>query len=123
MKKNQLIKVLLVGLVILAGIIVFAWWVMGFVPPNWARLWALAATAALPLATWAGWWFGNTEARGKLAGFDNAIDRMFGGLTKASGLGAKHTEQTRQIQSPSVVILPDVEITQRRLNGPDVIDL
>lgn len=120
--KNTIVMV--VGaVVILAGVVTLAWWGMGFVSPNAARLWALLATVALPLAVWAGWWFGHTEARGKLSGFDNAIDRMFGGLTKASGLGTKADEQARRIQPPSVVILPDVEIIPRQLNGLDVIDL
>ena len=96
-----------------------AWWGMSFVQATWARAWALLATLAIPvtgfLAAWAGWWFGNTEARGKLAGFDKAIDKTFAGLSQASGLQTRHAQGVRQSRKPYAVVLPDVEIVRRRL--------
>ena len=101
------------------------WYGVGLLPVVWVRLWAILATLALPVTAWAAWWSGRTEARGRLAGFDRAIDKTFAGLSRASGLSQRHTRATRQAaQSPPVVVLPDVEIIPRRLPaGDDVVKL
>ena len=130
MKRSRIGALAMFGVVVLAmvaGAVALIWKGMLLVPPNWARLWALLATAGLPVVAWGGWWFGHTEARGRLAGFDKAVDRIFGGLSKASGLNASHVRSMRAAQAPPApqVILPDVEIVQRRLpsGGGDVIEL
>lgn len=108
----------IVGAVVLLGIVgAGAWWLMLQIPPNVARLWALTVSVALPLATWAGWWFGHTEERGRLTGFDKAVDRMFGGLSKASGLSSNHTRRMQATREPPIIVLPDVEIVSRQLSG------
>jgi hypothetical protein len=91
------------------------------VSPNAARVWALAATALLPLAAWSGWWFGHTEARGRLAGIDQAVDKVIGAATRVA---APKTKQ-RAATEPPTVVLPDVEIFPRQLSsgGNDVIEL
>ncbi|MCP4542616.1 MAG: hypothetical protein GY832_36300 [Chloroflexi bacterium] len=125
MMKGKIFSIIgVVVFVILVGAL--AWWLMLQVPPNAARLWALLVTVSLPFIAWGAWWFGNVEARGKLAGFDTAIDRTFAGLSKAAGLNVTHTRamRTNQVLPQQTVILPDVEIIQRRLpSGSDIVEL
>ena len=126
--KSRLGIMLITAVVILvlgAGICFLIWQGMLLVPSNVARLWALLVTAALPFATWAGWFFGHTEARGTLAGFDKAVDKVMGAASRAAGLTVGTARAMRQpAQAPPVVVLPDVEIVQRRLpSGGDVIEL
>jgi len=113
------------GMVILAVGVALAWWGMSYVSGDVARMWALLATVALPLVAWAGWYFGHTEARGVLHGLDKGVDKMFGGLSKAAGLGVTTSRQMPQVtQAPPVAVLPDVEIVQRYVsNGGEIIDL
>jgi len=120
----------LTGLMMLALLIGLVWWTMQKVPANWARAWALLATMLLPVAIWAGWWFGHTEARGRLAGIDQAVDKVMGAASRTAGLRVDTSRAMRrtvvQEPPPAVVMLPDVEIVPRRLvrggNG-DVIEL
>ena len=100
------------------------WYGVGLLHVNVVRAWAIAATVALPFVAWGAWWFGHTEERGRLAGFDKAIDKTFAGLSKASGLNVNHTRASRQAAQPPVVVLPDIEIMQRRIgSGDDVVEL
>ena len=122
---GALLVVGVVGLAMLAGVIWLVWRGMLLVPANTARLWALLATALLPAATWAGWYFGHTEARGRLAGIDAGIDRVMGAATKAAGLQVSAARAMRRpVPDPPVVVLPDVEIVPRQLHsGGDIIEL
>jgi len=128
MRKQQFGAMLIVALVmlaIIAGLMALIWRGMLKVPPNVARLWALLATALLPVFAWGGWFFGHTEARGRLAGIDQAVDRVMGAATKAAGLGVS-TRRAMRRQEPieSYVVLPEVEIVQRQLPpGQKVIEL
>jgi hypothetical protein len=116
-------------LVILASIVWLLWRAMLEVPPNTARAWALVVTALLPLVAWGGWYSGHTEARGRLAGIDQAVDKVMGAATKAAGLRvgmarAMKTMHRTEAKEPSVVALPDVEIIPRQLpSGEDIIEL
>lgn len=84
------------------------------------RVWMIVATCLIPIAAWAGWWFGHTEARGRLAGIDQAVDKVMMAATRTVGTRA---DARRQVQ-PTTVILPDVEIIQRpSLPGAQIIDL
>jgi putative flippase GtrA len=129
MNKHRLIAILVVTLVALAmaaGFIWLLWRGMLLVPPNAARVWALVATALLPIVGRAGWWFGHSEARGRLAGIDQGVDRMMGALARAAGLQVSTARAIHRpvAQEPPVVVLPDVEIVQRQLHrGEDVIEL
>jgi hypothetical protein len=114
------------ALVILAGIVWLLWRAMLEVPPNMARAWALIVTALLPLVAWGGWCSGRVEARGRLAGIDQAVDKVMGAATKAAGLrvGTTRAMHRTEAKEPPIVVLPDVEIIPRRLpNGEDVIEL
>ena len=114
MNKNKLVQTTIGaigGLVTLAGIGYLIWQAMLHVPPNAARLWAILVTGALPLVAWASWWFGHTEARGRLAGIDQAVDRVMGAASKTAGLRVETVRSAKSAQSTlPAVILPDVEI-------------
>lgn len=129
MRKQQFgatVIVVLVMLVILAGLVALIWKGMLLVSPNAARVWALLATSLLPVFAWGGWYFGHTEARGRLAGIDQTVDKVMGAATKAAGLGVS-TRQAMHRQKPlveSYVVLPEVEIVQRQLpSGQDIVEL
>ncbi len=117
------------ALVSLAIVVVLAWWCMLQVPSNTARAWALITTALLPFVAWASWYFGRTEARGRLAGIDQAVDKVMGAATRAASLRVGTSRAMRHAQGteradPPIVVLPDVEIIPRQLPASDrVIDL
>lgn len=121
--------VMLLGLAILAGVGWGAWRAMQHVKPNQARLWAMLATVALPVVTWIGWYFGHTEARGRLEGIDQAFDTVMGGAAQIAGLGLR-TQRARDARpepkpEPWSIELPSVEIMERRqlTSGDEVIEL
>jgi len=109
-------------LVVLAVVGAVAWWGMSFVSPNWARLWALLATVALPGVACGAWWFGHIEAKGRLAGIDQAVDKVMRAATGAAGLTVQGARAMRppstviRAQAPQV-ILPDLEIIPRQLSS------
>ena len=116
------------ALAVLYGAGWLVWQMMLEVSPTWARGWALATTALLPIVAWTGWYFGHTEARGRLAGIDQAVDKVMGAATKAAGLRVGTVRAMRQTTRPdspvTTVVLPDVEIIPRRqLSGGNVIEL
>lgn len=120
MNKEKIGATLILAFVTLAmgaGICYLIWQAMSQVPLDTARLWALLATVLLPVVAWAGWWFGHTEARGRLAGIDQAVDKVMGAASKAAGLRVETSRQMQRsvVREPPVVVLPDVEIVQRRL--------
>ena len=83
--------------VLVVAVAGLAWRGMSKVPPNAARAWALVATVLLPMVTWAGWWFGHTEARGRLAGIDQAVDKVMGAATRAAGLRVGTARAMRRV--------------------------
>ncbi len=112
------------GVVILAGVVALAWWGMGFVPANVVRLWALLATAALPLVGWFGYWLGGTESRGVMHGLDKGIDKIFGPTVRATrrrGYMGRAQQYTQPIYTQAqAVILPEVEFTQEQIDSTTV---
>ena len=90
------------------------WELMLLVPANTARAWALLATGALPLTAWFFWWLGNTEVRGRLRGFDQAIDKALGAITRAAGLNADTQIVVPAAQLPTLQILPAQQLPQER---------
>jgi len=114
------------GLLFLAGWGI--WELALLVPSNPARVVALVALALLPVVAWIGWYFGHTEARGRLAGIDQAVDKVMGAATKTAGLRVGTVRAMRQATKPeppvATVVLPDVEIIPRQLaRGGQVINL
>jgi len=120
MKRAGTLVMMGVGaLVILAFMGWIVWRGMLEIPANTARAWALAVTALLPATAWASWWFGHTEARGRLEGIDQAVDKVMGAATRAASLRVGTAQALRQsvkqeAVSP-IVVLPDVEIMPRQL--------
>jgi len=118
---NRLLRKLLgflgTALATLALLVLIAWGVwelMLLVPPNTARAWALLATASMPAVAWFFWWLGNTEVRGRLRGFDQAIDKVLGAITRAAGLNADTQIVIPAPQLPNLQILPAQQLTQER---------
>ena len=102
---------------IVGGLVLLSWRAMLHVPANAARAWALVTTMLLvvlvPGAALAGWWFGHTEARGRLAGIDQAVDRVMTAASKTAGLRVDTTRSMRTATVPPQVALPNVEIISR----------
>jgi len=118
---NRLLRKLLgflgTVLALLVLLVLIAWGVwelMLLVPANTARAWALLATASMPAVAWFFWWLGNTEVRGRLRGFDQAIDKALGAITRAAGLNADTQIVIPAPQLPTLQILPAQQLTQER---------
>lgn len=107
------------GLALLYGAGRLAWHAMSTIPSDTARAWALIVTVLLPFAIWTGWYAGHTEARGRLAGIDQAVDKVMRAATRAASLRigtAQALHQRPAPPSPSPppdVALPQVEIIPR----------
>lgn len=120
MKKNRGWAFTLIGVTfaVLCGSYAI-WWIVCELPAVVVRAWMIVSTLLLPVVAWAGWWFGNTEARGRLAGIDQAVDKVMLAATRTIGT------RTRVRQSmPPAVTLPNVEIRPRQaLPSVEIIDL
>lgn len=117
---------ILVTMCVTTGLLALAWYGMLHVPPNAARAWALTATLLLFPVGALFWFLGHTEARGRLAGIDLAVDKVMGTATRAAGLGVQTRQAMHQAtrEQHHVVVLPDTQITQRRLTeGSTVVEL
>ena len=110
------VAVVLTAIAAIYGVGWLVWKVVLLVPPNAARIWALAATALLPVVSWASWWFGNTEARGRLAGIDQAVDKVMSAATRAAGL---RVGTARAMHAPS----PPAPTIAMELPPPEVVYL
>ena len=114
------------SLLLLAGTGWLAWRLMLLVPSDAARLWALIATALLPAVGYAAWCLGQLEARGRLAGMDQAIGKVMGAAARTADLraGATQAIQRAATRPPEIVALPEVEITKRAPTSTgDVVEL
>jgi len=109
---------LLVGLAVCYGL----WRGMLALPPGLVAAWALIATALIPLASWAAWYFGHTEVRGWLSGVDKAIDKMMGTATEVATLRGQIRQQDPP-QLPEVRLPEIIEIRPQLARGREVIDL
>ena len=125
MKKKKVAVVILI--VVIIGLLCWLIWQgMLQVSPNAARLWALLATVALPGVAWAGWWFGHTEARGRLAGIDQGVDKLMGALSQAAGLRvgtARAMRRPAMYTQPPMVVLPEVEMLPAQVQIPEIVEL
>ena len=95
-----------------------------FASETWARVLAFAALVALPVIGFCCYQLGLTEAKGRLRGIDQGIDRVTGAAAKAIDLRASSATLMRQAANPELlpVDLPQVEpvITVRRLGSGEV---
>ena len=110
-----------IALVIL-GVCYGLWRVVASLPVNILAAWALLATALIPLASWAAWYFGHTEVRGWLSGVDKAIDKMMGTATEVATLRGQ-VRQQEPPQMPEVRLPEIIEVRPRLAQGREVIDL
>ena len=81
--KNQVaiswkaVLVLVAGLVLLAGLSSYVLWVVAMsITHKQVSVVAIIEAFLLPVAFFAGHWFGRTEVRGFLSGVDTAVDRI-----------------------------------------------
>jgi len=116
--------------IVLAGLATYGtcwlvWQAALKVSPDIARAAMLLELVALPLAAWAGWYFGRTEARGRLAGIDQAVDKVMGAATRTAGLSVTTTRAMRD----SGTVLPTPALPPARVHirelpaGQTIIDL
>lgn len=115
-----ILLLLVTGAIYGAGRLV--WWAASQVPPDAARMWAMLATALLPLTAWAGWYFGHTESRGVLSGIDKAADKMFGLMTQtlSARVGTAKALQQAAPQANAVMEMPRAELPP--VHFPELVD-
>lgn len=128
MMRAALLWMFLAVLVVATAVgIVWAIWHFGMqrVAPDTARAWALIVTAMLPVTALLFWWLGHTEARGRLAGIDDAVDKVMKAALKTSQV--RNRRSTTQPQRPDPgqwAPTGQVEILEpRRLSQDDVIEI
>ena len=116
-----------IAIVSLALLFLAAWGVwelMLFVPPNPARAWALVATALLPVAVFVTWKVTLKYAAGLVRGIDTGIGAVSRAGAEAANLRVHVHHALRQVEHPSPVVLPDVQILPRQLaSGGQIINL
>ena len=81
--KNKLFSALgvAVAVVSLVAIVYFATSLLDVVT---LRATVTVLVFALPISAVASWWFGSTEARGRLAGIDQAVDKVMSAATRTA---------------------------------------
>jgi SNF family Na+-dependent transporter len=96
MMRNKLFNALgvVVAVVSLVAIVYFATSLLDVVA---LRATVTALVFALPISTVAAWWFGSTEARGRLAGIDQAVDKVMSAATRTA-------DTARAIKSNQAVV-------------------
>lgn len=105
---KTIVTLTLGGLVALVGAAVGLWWLMvTHVGPDAARLWALVATAGLPLALALGYRLGHTEARGHVAGLEQGVGQV---MKAAQGTAALRVSVARAMRAaPPVAPAPALD--------------
>lgn len=130
-KRNNRIGFYVAGAMVALALVVLAGWgiweLVSLVPPDWARVWAIAATLFLPIVGWGCWELGQTESKGKLHGIDAGIERVTRAASTAIDLRATSVRKMRQAQTDSPVVLPPLPETiiveQSQLQSGEVVDL
>jgi hypothetical protein len=95
-----------------------------FAPETWVRWLAFLALVSLPVIGFCFYQLGLTEARGRLRGIDQGVDRVSGMAATVVDLRASSATLMRQAARPEplAVDLPQVgpSITVRRLESGEV---
>lgn len=95
-----------------------------FASEVWLRILTFAALVSLPIIGFSCYQLGLTEAKGRLRGIDQGIDRVTGAAAKAIDLRASAARTMRQAVRPEplAVDLPQVGpiITVRQLESGEV---
>lgn len=126
------IGIAIVVVLVLLGWIL--WWLMLQVPPNVARAWALFTTVLVPITGYACWWIGHLEARGRLDGIDQAVNKVIGAAARTASVQvraareARHAEKVGAGQAPAHQQVPlpevdEVEVIHRRSDRGGIVNL
>lgn len=111
---------------LLYGLAWVLWQSMLKVPPDLARLWALVATGLLPVTAWVTYALAMRVVYGRLQGIDDGISKVSkaGAVAASLRVHVHHALRRPEPVTPTV-ILPDLEIVQRRLGdgSGDVVEL
>jgi hypothetical protein len=117
-----------------ALVVWLSWSAMRRVPADTARAWALIATVLVPVVGYVSWRLGQTEARSRLAGIDQAVNKVMDVARRTADVRVRTVSQMRQattkaapppVPEPQLPALPQPTVIHR---GPDqgvhrVIDL
>lgn len=111
--------VVVVLLAMAGGVCYGAWRLVAQVEPGILAAWALAMTAAVPLAAIAGYKLGGTEARGVLAGIGLGTGPVVQTAEKIATVKASAAHAMKP-QEPWAVDLPHmIDVTPKRLPSSD----
>jgi hypothetical protein len=125
------------GVVSVAVLVLIGWlcWLaMRQVPADTARAWALVTTLLIPIVAYAAWRLGMVEARSRLAGIDQAVNKVMDVARRTADVRVGTVGRMRQAvakpqqpapPAPELPALPQPTVTH---HGPDqgdrrVIDL
>jgi hypothetical protein len=117
-----------------ALVVWLCWSAMRQVSADTARAWALIATVLVPVVGYVAWRLGQTEARSRLAGIDQAVNKVMDVARRTADVRVRTVSQMRQaatkpapppVPEPQLPALPQPTVIHR---GPDqgdrrVIDL
>ena len=124
---NKAVTLAVIGISAIALLFLATWgiWeVTLFVPPNAARVWALVATALLPVTAFVTWRLALRYAVGVVHGIDTGIDKVAKAGADAANLRVSITRALKETPPSPVVVLPQVEIVPRQLaSGGQIINL
>jgi uncharacterized membrane protein len=85
-------------------------------------LWAILATFLLPCFFWLGFWFGKTEVRGFLSGFDTSLDKLANAVSFRDDQRVS-TAQRMTTREPVSYPVFQPQITNRASHSDEIIDL
>ena len=123
---NKAVTLAVIGIVSLALLFLAGWgvWELALlVPPNPARLWALVATALLPVTVFVTWRLATRYAVGVVHGIDAGISKVAKAGSDAAALRV-HVHHALRQKEQTPAVLPDVQILPRQLaSGGQVINL
>ena len=81
-------------------------------------VWALLATALLPVAFWAGASWGNRGARGMVEGLHEGVSTVMTAANKTADLKVNASRAIHTPVQPPQAVLPEIiDVTPRQLNG------
>jgi hypothetical protein len=110
------------------------WRAMLAVPANTARAWALVTTLLIPIVSYAAWRLGMIEARSRLAGIDQAVNKVMDVARRTADVRVGTVGRMRQATAkpqqpaqpePQLPALPQPTVTHRGPGQGDrrIIDL
>jgi len=119
---------------LLTLIIWLCWRAMLQVPADTARAWALVATLLIPIVAYTAWRLGLVEARSRLAGIDQAVNKVMDVARRTADVRVGTVRSMREATSrpqqpvppaPELPALPQPTVTHRGPGQGDrkVIDL